>query len=407
MRFAAGEAIHLGARLGLHLVREEPVARLLGARARDERDLGVAVEEHLLEVVRELEIFEGLGLARERRIPAGLAHRLARAHEALEARVVAQEVRVHVHDELVRQPLRALVRHLGRRGLGPARAEDRSIDVVHGDERRRHARRRLEEAPAAHPLVPGERAPSSLTRTSTCFCRAVWGSGVNSSLETNWVGMGEANAAVSAGKSCARSSGSSRLIAVSSSLGWRDRASLWSRARGPVKPNLSSAILRGMSVHGFTVYDMIARGASVHGEAPAIIQGERQISFRELKRRVDALAGGLAGLGIGKGERICILAQNDAAYLDLYGACARQGIIAYPINWRLTGEEVERVLERAAPAMMAIDASALGVAAGWPSSKRSVAHWYQLGDTAAAGFTPLAALYGEAAGPARRRRGTR
>ena len=151
-----------------------------------------------------------------------------------------------------------------------------------------------------------------------------------------------------------------------------------------------------MGVHGFTVYDMIARGAAVHGEAPAIIQGERQISFRELLRRVDALAGGLAGLGIGKGERICILAQNDAAYLDLYGACARQGIIAYPINWRLTGEEVERVLERAAPAMMAIDASALGVAGEWPSSKRSVAHWYQLGDTAAPGFTPLAALYGEA-----------
>ena len=65
------------------------------------------------------------------------------------------------------------------------------------------------------------------------------------------------------------------------------------------------------------------------------------------------------------------------------------------------------MLERAAPAMMAIDASALGVAGEWPSSKRSVAHWYQLGDTAAAGFTPLAALYGEARRPARRRRGAR
>jgi acyl-CoA synthetase (AMP-forming)/AMP-acid ligase II len=50
---------------------------------------------------------------------------------------------------------------------------------------------------------------------------------------------------------------------------------------------------------------------------------------------------------------------------------------------------------------MVIDALALGVAAGWPSSKRSVAHWYQLGDTAGPGFTPLAALYGgEAAPPA-------
>lgn len=149
-----------------------------------------------------------------------------------------------------------------------------------------------------------------------------------------------------------------------------------------------------MSVHDFTVYDLIARGASLHGEAPAVIQGETSVSFRELKRRVDALAGGLATLGIGKGERICILAQNDAAYLALYGACARQGIIAYPINWRLTADEVARVVERAAPRMMVADASTLSVVTGWPESKRQVPHWYQFGPTGGAGFKPFDSLFG-------------
>jgi len=154
-----------------------------------------------------------------------------------------------------------------------------------------------------------------------------------------------------------------------------------------------------MGAHRFTVYDMIARGALVHGDAPAIILADREVSFREFQRRVDALAAGLAALGIGKGDRISILAQNDVAYLDLYGACARQGIIAYPINWRLTAPEVERVMERAAPKMMVVDASTLGVAAGWPASKPSVAHWYQFGEPAGAGFKPFAALYGTAPGP--------
>src|SRR5262249_52091097 len=36
---------------------------------------------------------------------------------------------------------------------GAAHAEDRPINVVHGDERRRHAGGRLEELAAAHPLV--------------------------------------------------------------------------------------------------------------------------------------------------------------------------------------------------------------------------------------------------------------
>src|SRR5205823_9631502 len=104
-------------------------------------------------------------------------------------------------------------------------------------------------------------------------------------------------------------------------------------------------------------------------------------------------AAGLAALGIAKADRICILAQNDLAYLDLYGACARQGIIAYPINWRLTGDEVERVVERAAPRMMVVDATTVGVAAGWPSSKPSVAHWFQFGESPAPGFRPFASLY--------------
>ena len=79
-----------------------------------------------------------------------------------------------------------------------------------------------------------------------------------------------------------------------------------------------------MPVHGFTLYDMIGRGALLYGDAPAILQGDRAWSFREFHHRVDALAGGLAGLGVGRGDRLCILAQNDAAYLELYGACARQ-----------------------------------------------------------------------------------
>ena len=148
-----------------------------------------------------------------------------------------------------------------------------------------------------------------------------------------------------------------------------------------------------MGVQGFTVYDMIVRGAALHGAAPAVIQGEHTLSFREFKARVDALAAGLAALGMRASDRIAILAQNDTAYFVLYGACARQGILAYPINWRLTAEEVARVLERASPKMMIADASTLAVMAGWPESKRQVPHWYQFGSSAAAGFKPFDSLF--------------
>ena len=155
-----------------------------------------------------------------------------------------------------------------------------------------------------------------------------------------------------------------------------------------------------MDARTFTVYDLLQRGAALHRDAPALIQSARPWSFRDLLERADRLAAGLAGLGLSRGDRICILAQNDVGYVDLYGACARQGIIAYPINWRLTAPEVERVLERASPAMMVADASTMPVVGEWPRTPRGVAHWYQLGEAPPApGFTALASLYRDGAPP--------
>ena len=167
----AGLLVDPLARGNRHLVGQEPVLRNVGGRARDQRDLGVAVEEDLLEVVVPLQVLDGLRLVDQRRVPAGLADRLALAHEGLDARVVAQEMRVHVHDELVFERVGALLRHGGRRGLGPAR--------------RRRPRRRCRSWPRRPPpcrprsgrtarrsrpcFLPSS-SPMSSRRASTCFC---------------------------------------------------------------------------------------------------------------------------------------------------------------------------------------------------------------------------------------------
>lgn len=152
-----------------------------------------------------------------------------------------------------------------------------------------------------------------------------------------------------------------------------------------------------MDAHGFTLYDMMANAARSHGSAPALIAGERSWSFREFLRRVDALAAGLAALGLRKGDRLCILAQNDPAYVEVYGACARQGILAYPINWRLTAGEVARIAERARPKAFLVDAPSLPLAVDLRAGK-SVPHWLAMGSDELEGMVPLANLYVSGAG---------
>src|SRR5262245_39387615 len=144
-----------------------------------------------------------------------------------------------------------------------------------------------------------------------------------------------------------------------------------------------------MSAHEFTLYDMLSRNAVMYGDRPAVIHAQGSITFRDFLTRVDALASGLAALPLTKGERLCILAQNHPAYLELYGACARLGVIAYPINWRLTAEEINRIVAQAAPRLLLVDDNTLPLVADWPQLRTDIPSWYTLGSTDAPGFTPF------------------
>jgi len=111
-----------------------------------------------------------------------------------------------------------------------------------------------------------------------------------------------------------------------------------------------------MGLRDITIYHLLEHNARLFGSQPAVIGTHETVSHAELLKRVNRLAQGLHQRGIEKGDRICILAQNSLEYFDLYGACAKTGAIAYPINWRLSAEEVQFVVELADPKMIAVGA---------------------------------------------------
>lgn len=114
-----------------------------------------------------------------------------------------------------------------------------------------------------------------------------------------------------------------------------------------------------MGLRDFNFYDYIQYNASNTGSEPAIIGADKTLTYQQFLARVDQLSAGLTGNGIGKGDRICILAQNTIEYLELFGACAKTGAVAYPINWRLSAEEVKVVLALADPKMLVASAGHL------------------------------------------------
>jgi acyl-CoA synthetase (AMP-forming)/AMP-acid ligase II len=69
------------------------------------------------------------------------------------------------------------------------------------------------------------------------------------------------------------------------------------------------------------------------------------MTFRLWYQRACRLANALIGIGLRKGDRVCILAYNCVEWLEIYAAAALAGIVAVPINFRLRGKEVQYIVE--------------------------------------------------------------
>jgi len=81
-------------------------------------------------------------------------------------------------------------------------------------------------------------------------------------------------------------------------------------------------------------------------------------TYAELDHLVGTLATQLREEGYGDGERLAVLARNSVWQVALHFACARIGAIYVPLNWRLGAQELEALLQRAAPRLLLSDGTA-------------------------------------------------
>lgn len=70
-----------------------------------------------------------------------------------------------------------------------------------------------------------------------------------------------------------------------------------------------------------------------------------EMTFRHWNQRACRAANALTGLGLAKGDRVAILAHNRIEWAEIFVAAAKAGIVAVPINFRLTGAESQYIIE--------------------------------------------------------------
>lgn len=96
-----------------------------------------------------------------------------------------------------------------------------------------------------------------------------------------------------------------------------------------------------------------------HPDRPALVSGERELTYRDLSADVDRLAGRLDGLA-GEGDRVAVVASNAPALVVAMFAAWRAGAAVVPLNARLREYELRHVLADAMPAAIVSIASHQG-----------------------------------------------
>ncbi|MET9262523.1 AMP-binding protein [Amycolatopsis sp. NPDC004079] len=108
---------------------------------------------------------------------------------------------------------------------------------------------------------------------------------------------------------------------------------------------------------GPTVSSLLQRTYDVHSGQTALVHADgTETSFGRLRDLAAGLAGGLAGLGLGRGDRVLIAARNCAEYVVVDHALFWGGFVRVAVSFRLHAREIAEIAEDCAARVVVADA---------------------------------------------------
>ena len=93
----------------------------------------------------------------------------------------------------------------------------------------------------------------------------------------------------------------------------------------------------------------------VAGDKIGLIDGDRQLTYRELADRVAGLRGGLLRLGLSSGDRVAGLAYNSFRHFEAWTAIPTANLIFNDLNFRLALPELEFIVNDSSASVLCVD----------------------------------------------------
>ena len=146
-----------------------------------------------------------------------------------------------------------------------------------------------------------------------------------------------------------------------------------------------------------TLADAVATNARLRPDKLAVRDSRRRLSYREWDQRAKRLAAALLGLGLGKGDRVGVVAYNCLEWMEIYAGLARAGLVVVPINFRLSGPEMGYILADAEVGAVIAGPQFCATLDGVRNTLGLTARrWICLDDTVPGGWTAYESLMAQA-----------
>tara|TARA_R110000823_G_scaffold305771_1_gene427960 strand:- start:7247 stop:8794 length:1548 start_codon:yes stop_codon:yes gene_type:complete len=122
-----------------------------------------------------------------------------------------------------------------------------------------------------------------------------------------------------------------------------------------------------------------------HKEALFDVASDKRVTYQELDARSNRCANALLSLGLARGDRVALLANNGHQFAESFFGVAKTGLVVMPLNWRLTASELAFILKDGGATVMIFDAEFLPVVEElreMGNAGSDVVHWICIGSPA-------------------------
>ncbi|EXF44237.1 acyl-CoA synthetase [Pseudomonas sp. BAY1663] len=141
-----------------------------------------------------------------------------------------------------------------------------------------------------------------------------------------------------------------------------------------------------------TIGDALQRTAQQRKAQIALEYQDRSWSYQALDQAANRVANHLLAAGLDKGDRVAAYGKNSDAYLVLWLACTRAGLIHVPVNFSLTERELAYVLDQSGARALFADDSLNGLVDSVCGSRQLAFRGSLHSDAAAAGRSDILAI---------------